>query len=95
MYDDLTFFTLRGFIESSVVDEDPLPESAEEWNEWLIRSGVKASIDDINPYEEESFALTDKGLAFTKNLYDVLTNTQRRLYKISRSDSRRLHCERF
>ena len=78
VYDDLTFFILRGFIESDESDEEALPESAAEWDEWLSESGAK-DIESQGTYEEESFRLTNKGLAFTKNLYDTLSPAQRQL----------------
>ena len=79
VYDDLTFFILRGFIDSSGVEDEPLPESAAEWEEWMQRSGNKQTIDEFNAYEEESFTLTEKGVNFTRAMYDLLSPAQRQL----------------
>lgn len=35
VYDDLTFFELRGFIEKGESEEETLPEAAAEWDRWL------------------------------------------------------------
>jgi hypothetical protein len=81
VYDDLTFFTLRGFIESSSTqDEEALPESVEEWEKWLTEVGASES-NDVNVYEEEELKLTDAGVRFTRSLYDVLTGSQKRTLK--------------
>lgn len=79
VYDDLTFFLLRGFVKSSATDEDPLPESAAEWEQWVSVSGTRDRDEEIDPYEEEAFSLTEKGVAFTKQIYDLLSDAQRRL----------------
>lgn len=79
VYDDIAFFMLRGFVESSASEGDGLPESAAEWEKWLQESGTRGTADEIDEYEEESFSLTVPGVEFTKNLYDILSNTQRQL----------------
>jgi hypothetical protein len=79
VYDDLTFFILRGFVNSTGADEEPLPESAAEWQEWISLSGAGQSGEEIDPYEDEAFNLTEKGVAFTKPMYDSLSNAQRQL----------------
>ena len=79
VYDDLMFFTLRGFIESSDSEDEALPESAAEWAEWMSKSGIQPDDENYNEYEEETFRLTDKGEAFTKPMYDTLSNSQKRL----------------
>lgn len=81
VYDDLTFFMLQGFIESTLTEEESLPESAAEWDLWLERTGVKESVDAIEMFQEESFKLTDKGASFTKRLYEALSGTQQELLK--------------
>lgn len=81
VYDDLTFFTLREFIEQAPTDEESLPESAAEWEKWVAQSGVGQQLDDVNPYEEEEFKLTPKGMAFTKKLFDNLSKSQQQLLK--------------
>lgn len=81
IYDDLTFFILRGFITSSETNEEGLPESAAEWEEWITSSGLESETDEVREYVEEEFSLTDKGLEFTKELYESLSNSQKRLLK--------------
>jgi hypothetical protein len=81
VYDDLNFFMLRDFVGSSATAEESLPESAAEWEEWLIRTGVAEPRDELNSYEEEEFKLTPKGAEFTASLYDSLSPSQRKLLK--------------
>jgi len=81
VYDDLTFFTLRGFIDVSEAEEEGLPESAAEWHEWLSTSGIGADASEAEEYYEEIFALTLKGTQFAASLYESLSATQRRLLK--------------
>ena len=81
IYDDLTFFILRGFITSNETDEEGLPESAAEWEDWITSSGLESEIDEIREYVEEEFFLTKKGAEFTKELYETLSNSQKRLLK--------------
>jgi hypothetical protein len=80
VYDDLTFFQLRGFVESSAAEEEALPESAAEWAKWLADSGA-ADSDDAVDYSEETFRLTEDGLVFAGRLYDQLSMQQRLLLK--------------
>ncbi len=81
VYDDLMFFTLRGFIESSAATQETLPESEEEWDKWLDESGTGESLREFDPYEEETFRLTDSGGRFTQQLYDSLSEQQRTLLR--------------
>lgn len=81
VYDDLTFFELRGFIERSESDEETLPEAAAEWDKWLNLSRADLGDDNYSEYDEEEFKLTQKGEAFAKLLYDSLSPDQRRLLK--------------
>lgn len=81
VYDDLTFFTLRGFIEAEDTAEDALPESAAEWQRWLTSSNADDEEDGFSSYEEQQFRLTDKGVMFAAQLYDGLSHTQRKLLK--------------
>jgi len=81
VYDDLTFFILRGFVESSISDEEGLPESAEEWEQWQMESGGERPPDEIEAYQEEEFQLTEAGKTFSKALYDTLSTSQRQLLK--------------
>jgi len=80
-YDDLTFFTLRGFVEVSEADEEGLPESAEEWHEWLSNSGAALDTAEPEEYHEEVFSLTAKGVNFAASLYEGLSTSQRQLLK--------------
>ena len=81
VYDDLTFFTLRGFIETDESKEEPLPESAEEWEKWSREQPGVAGADDVEAYEEVTFRLTAKGEEFAKGLYDQLSPAQRQLLR--------------
>jgi hypothetical protein len=81
VYDDLTFFMLQEFIESTLTEEESLPESAAEWERWLESTGVRETVDAIEIYQEESFKLLPKGVAFSKRLYDSLSSTQQELLK--------------
>jgi len=81
VYDDLNFFMLRNFVQSSLTAEESLPESAAEWEEWLIRTGVAEPRDELDSYEEEEFALTQKGVAFAALLYSSLSPSQQKLLR--------------
>jgi hypothetical protein len=81
VYDDLTFFTLRGFVKSAEVEEDALPESAAEWEAWLDCAKSAAEEEYISEFKEESFSLTTKGVAFAAELYENLSPPQRKLLK--------------
>jgi uncharacterized protein len=81
VYDDLLFFTLRGFVEASVASsDDVLPEEAAEWEKWTQTNDLASSEDD-NDFQEESFRLTDKGAAFAKELYGQLSAPQQKLLR--------------
>ena len=76
VYDDLAFFILRGFVQSSISEDVSLPESAAEWEKWLDQSGADDA-EEIEEYQEEEFTLTDKGVRFTTPLYKSLSPNQR------------------
>ena len=78
VFDDLEFFRLRGFIEPEEADEEALPESAAEWQQWLSSSGVDPDEDRLSEYTEQVYRLTDRGVAFTTQLYEVLSPDQRK-----------------
>lgn len=78
VYDDLSFFQLRGFIDASPSTEEALPEAAAEWDEWQGQTKVD---DDVEVYEEESFTLTKSGLGFACELSNLLSPTQRQTLK--------------
>lgn len=80
IYDDIMFFTLRDFIETGVTDEEVLPEAAAEWEKWMqmsIEDPYDAYGDEISEYEEFSYKLSEKGLQFTKELFDTLSSDQK------------------
>lgn len=83
VYDDLSFFMLRGFIEldsASGSDDEALPEEAAEWEEWVATNDLGGSSDDAAlEFQEEVFRLSSKGLSFTAALYEQLTNSQKKL----------------
>lgn len=81
VYDDITFFMMQGFIESTLTEEESLPESAAEWERWLEKTGVRETVDTVEIYQEESFKLTPKGMKFTEGLYDSLSSSQQELLK--------------
>ncbi len=77
IYDDITFFILRGFIEVTLVKDDVLTESAEEWNFWLRTNGDDA---EISEYQEEEFRLSSpKGIDFAQGLYSSLSENQKKI----------------
>jgi len=81
VYDDLNFFLLRGFVESSFAESETLPESEAEWSRWLGTTETEL-VDGTNElYREESFRLTDQGVVFTQRLYALLTDSQRVLLR--------------
>ena len=80
-YDDLVFFILRGFVETSDSDDPALPESAEEWEHWLD-SGAEEwdSGETIIEYTEEQFALTQEGRLWVEtHLWPLLSRAQKQL----------------
>jgi hypothetical protein len=81
VYDDLTFFELRGFIEKGESEEETLPEAAAEWDRWLNLSRSDSGEESYSEYDEQEFKLTPKGEAFARSLYDTLGVEQKRLLK--------------
>ena len=81
VYDDLTFFELRGFIKKDESEEETLPEAAAEWDRWLNLSRADSGDDSYSEYDEQEFKLTPKGETFAKGLYDSLSTEQRKLLK--------------
>lgn len=82
VYDDLQFFTLRGFIKTAETTEDTLPESLAEWDMWLSGSNENADDESVIDYSEEQFSLTDKGLKFTTSLFAGLSTNQRQAIRL-------------
>ena len=81
VYDDLTFFTLRGFIETDDATEDALPESAAEWDLWLTSSDADLDEPTVVDYNEQLFRLTSKGQQYAATLYETLTTQQKTLLR--------------
>ena len=84
VYDDITFFLLRGFIATKYTYEEALPEAASEEKHWQFISGIQSSNvqEGYQEFTEEEFLLTKKGIQFTeKELYDHLSSSQRNLLK--------------
>ena len=82
VYDDITFFLLRGFITSQDSEGDILPEAILEERYGQSISGTQPSEaqDVYQEFIEEKFFLTDKGVKFTcDNLYCVLSQSQKNL----------------
>lgn len=74
VYDDLSFFQLRGFIETKATEEEPLPEAVAEWERWRSETEMD---EDVDVYEEECFRLTERGCLFTAKLYQQLSANQK------------------
>ncbi len=81
VYDDLTFFQLRGFVASEDAPTETLPESAAEWAMWQQSLSADDSDLEVSEYSEEVFSLTSKGAGFAEGLYSSLSPEQRRLLK--------------
>ena len=81
VYDDLTFFVLRKFIDAKESDEEAISESAAEWEKWLSMSRSDSNEENITEYDEEIFTLTKKGLIFAQGLYEQLSVEQKRILK--------------
>lgn len=79
VYDDLTFFELRGFIEHEDSEEDTLPESAAEWEQWLAMSRADTGEEPVSEYDEQVFRLTPKGEGFAAELHATLSVAQKQL----------------
>lgn len=81
VYDDLTFFIYRKFIDQKDAEEEALPESAAEWENWLTLSSPDSSEENLYEYDEQIFSLSKKGEEFARRLYDQLSTEQKRLLK--------------
>ena len=84
VYDDITFFLLRGFIVTRYTNEEALPEAASEERHWQFISGIQSSSiqEGYQEFTEEEFLLTNKGKEFTKdNLYNYLSSSQKDLLR--------------
>ncbi len=77
IYDDIVFFTLRGFIDADVSEAEVLPEAAAEWGEWMRMSSPEEDDSSLAEYDEQVFRLSEKGLKFAEGLYGSLTSDQK------------------
>lgn len=78
VYDDLNFFILRGFIEVEEAEDEPIPQSLEEWEHWLAGSAGNQLVDDtVVEYTEQSFRLSATGKDWTSVLYNSLNSSQK------------------
>ena len=76
VYDDISFFQLRDFIETYPSSEESVPEAIAEWEKWRESAEID---DELDVYEEEIFRLTEHGVRFCKPMFDRLTDAQRKL----------------
>lgn len=91
VFDDLNFFTLRGYIQSRQSAEETLPESAAEWAEW-VQSAECEEDDEVSEYEEQEFLLTEaRGVPYAASLFALLSTEQRRLLREFKSRTTRIH----
>ncbi len=81
VYDDLTFFELRGFIQKDSTEVETYPEAAAEWDRWLDMSRSDSDDELLSEYDDAEFSLTTKGTEFTESLYVSLSNEQKKLLK--------------
>lgn len=81
VYDDLTFFTLRGFIEPSESPEVSLPESKDELERWTSPLGAWQDDEAVGGYCEEEFKLAPEGEQYVKDLFELLSPEQRELLR--------------
>ncbi len=92
IYDDLEFFTLRGFIERGTSNEETLPESAAEWTKWLRLTEADLDANSMSEYMEQEFRLTqDRGVPFAAALYKLLNSEQRKLLREFKARTSRIH----
>ncbi|HEX4141620.1 MAG TPA: hypothetical protein VHY09_14825, partial [Candidatus Methylacidiphilales bacterium] len=79
VYDDLSFFILRGFVKNSLSQEEATLEAAAEWQKWVAGGPSDEANEAVSEFQEEEFTLAERGVSFTKKLYDQLTDNQKRL----------------
>lgn len=84
VYDDITFFILRKYIEATVGSDEPLVESREEWEKYISETEMDFSTSEaVDEFAEESFRLSDKGLTYVREeLVPQLSIHQRELLRI-------------
>lgn len=87
VYEDINFFYLRKFISKSNSDEDTSLEAASEWSEWI---STTEELESSTEYTEETFSLDEKGLKFTKKMYDSLSGDQRNLLEKFKAETQKL-----
>ncbi len=82
VYDDITFFLLRGFITSQDSEGDILPEaiSEERYGQFISGGHPSEAQNMYQEFVEEKFLLTEKGEKFTRDkLYSALSQSQKTL----------------
>lgn len=79
VYEDLKFFQLRGFIDSTDEEEETSAESAAEWE---YATELEDSTDNaFTEYVEQRFKLSEKGCAFASKLFETLSSSQKQMLK--------------
>lgn len=82
VYDDVTFFILRDFVKSSLINKERIMESVEEEKSWReLWENEGDAYDDSDDYFEEEFTLTEKGRSFVVGLYNSLSEQQQILLR--------------
>ncbi len=83
VYDDLTFFENIDFVTRSDSESYTSPEDAAEFFEWVSQSDSDFEINEVSvdEYKEEIFSLTQKGVDFSRGLFDGLSGEQKSLLK--------------
>ncbi|MDR6232646.1 type II toxin-antitoxin system antitoxin SocA domain-containing protein [Pseudomonas oryzihabitans] len=87
IYDDLNFFCLRNFIAKKVSEEETTFEAASEWSEW---TALNEEQEPAIEFVEEAFYLEEKGINFTKKMYETLSDDQKNLLEKFKSETQRL-----
>jgi uncharacterized protein YwgA len=79
LYDDLFFFILQGFVSAKPAVDSVLPEEAAEWQHWIHQGDMDD--DEEDTFQQESFRLTEKGMAFAIGLDEQLNKNQKLLLR--------------
>jgi uncharacterized protein YwgA len=85
VYDDLTFFNLRGFILFNEVPCDDALISSQEESFYDQNSGADFMEEENKAYFDTEIRLTEKGVNFTKPLFDSLSDSQKSILKVFKS----------
>lgn len=87
IYEDLSFFHLRKFISKKPSEEEATIEAASEWSEWI---SINEEQESATEFSEDTFSLDEKGLNFTKSMYESLSDDQKNLIEKFKSETQRL-----